>query len=750
MLQFKFVLIHLFLILLLSESTLLQAETAAGDSSHADLSEVGFIAEALHVETPPDLDGEVLHDEVWQKATPVTGFYQTTPDEGEPATEKTEVRVVYTAHTLFLGVVCYDDQPDRIIVSDSRRDASLNDTDSFQVILDTYHDKQNGFVFGTNPAGIEYDAQVTNEGRGSFGRGRQRGGSGGGFNLNWDGSWEVRTRISRIGWSAEFAIPFRTLRFGKGKNQVWGINFQRNIRRRKETAYWARLPRQYNLNRVSLAGTLTGLQILSQKNLKVMPYALGEGARDFSEQQDTAWDGDAGFDIKYSLTPSLTLDATYNTDFAQVEVDEQQINLNRFNLFFPEKRPFFLENAGFFSVGSPGEVEMFFSRQIGISETGGTVPIVAGARVSGKLSGLNVGLLNMQTESMAADSIPANNFTVVRINKELPNRSAIGALLVNRQATGDLAQEDDYNRTFAVDGRLGIGKFGQISGYGARTVTPGLDGDEYAFQVSSSYNSQAWLLLATYTEVADNFNPEVGFLRRRGFRRPEFLIFHRYRPNHFLGLHELRPHVSYRGFWNFRGFQETGFLHIDNHWEWKNGYEIHTGINFTREGVTEPFEIFPGIAVPAGTYDHVEAQIVAFTNRGAWWSFRVFANIGGFFGGDRVALSPALRLRLRERFNTELSLSRNDIDLPVGSFVTNLFRARISYSFSPRLFVQGLLQYNDRDDVWSTNLRFGWLQTANTGLFVVFNETRDTFDNAFDIQNRSFIIKYSRLFDLLN
>lgn len=721
------------------------AVPADDDSLANDLLRSRPVARAFRVDTSPKLDGDVLNDPIWQRAEPVSGFTQTTPAEGAPASEPTEVRIVYTREAIYFGVVCFDREPEKIVAAGSQRDISLEDSDSFQFILDTYHDAQNGFIFGTNPAGREYDAQVTNEGRGSFRPGAQ-----GGLNVNWDGSWQVRTHVFDRGWGAEFAIPFRTLRFGEGQKQVWGVNFQRNVRRRNERAYWAALPRQFSLYRLSLAGDLVGIEVPGQRNLKVTPYALGQGSRDFAVHEQLQWHADAGVDVKYSISPSLTLDATYNTDFAQVEVDELQINLNRFNLFFPEKRPFFLENAGFFSVGSPGEIEMFFSRRIGIAEDGSQVPILGGLRLSGKLAGLNIGLLNMQTESVTDAGIPSNNFAVARINKELPNRSAVGFIVVNRQAMGNLAGDGDLNRTFAVDGRLGIGEYGQVSGYAARTHTPGLVGDEHALNLSLSYNSEAWLLNATYTEVGEAFNPEVGFLRRRGFRNPEFLIFHRYRPDDFLGFLELRPHVSYRGFWNFEGFQETGFLHIDNHWEWKNGYEIHTGINITREGVTDGFEIFPGVEVPPGTYDHAEAQIVALTNPAAWWRYTARAFVGGFFGGDRVALIQSLRFRASDTFNAEFSLSRNDIDLPGGSFVTNLFRARVAYSFSPRIFLQGLIQYNNRDDIWSTNLRFGWLQSANTGLFVVYNETRGNLDGAWDPMVRSLIFKYSQLIDVFN
>lgn len=701
------------------------------------------IANAVRVEEAPLLDGDVLSEAIWQDVDPVTEFWQTTPDEGKPASEETEVRIVYTAKALYVGIVCYDRNPDNIIVSHSRRDGSLTETDCFQILLDTYGDKRNGFLFGTNPAGVEYDAQITNEGQGFFGSG------GGGFNLNWDGSWDVRAKITDVGWCAEFEIPFRTLRFSDADVQTWGLNFQRNIRKRNESAYWVNLPRQFNIQKVSLAGQLTGLENIQQKNLKLMPYVLGEGSRDFDTQTETDYDNNFGIDLKYSVTPSLTLDVTYNTDFAQVEVDELQINLDRFNLFFPEKRPFFLENAGSFAVGSPSEVELFFSRRIGISEDGQEIPLFGGVRLSGKGAGMNVGFINMQTESVEEDTVQANNFTVVRLAKELKNRTSIGGIFVNRTGTGNLAPDNDYNRTIGIDGRLGIGEFLNFSGYAAQTYTPGLSDKQYSFELGGNYNSQFWLINGTYREVADNFNPEVGFLRRSDYRHFSGVVLHRHRPKNFIGILELRPHISYTGYWKFDGFQETGLLHMDNHWEWKNGYEFHTGLNFTTEGVTEPFEIYPGVIVPTGVYKHAEAQLVFNTNRGAWWSLAGRSHIGGFFGGNRISMSPILRLRAGETFNSEFSLSRNDVDLPGGSFITNLFRTRITYSFTPRIFISGLFQYNDRDDIASMNVRFGWQQTANTGLFLVYNDSQTDETGTFTTRFRSFIIKYSHLFDLL-
>ena len=703
---------------------------------------------AFPLTTLPVIDGEVIADGAWAQVPPTSGFWQVRPDEGQRATQLTEVFIGYTDEALYIGVMAYDDNPDGIIVADSRRDSSLSDTDSFQVIIDGLMDRQNGFVFGTNPAGVEYDAQVTNEGAGGF-----RGG-GSGFNLNWDTTWTVNAKISEMGWSAEMEIPFTALRFGSDEIQTWGINFQRNIRRNNEIAYWAPLDRQYNINRVSEAGYLEAIRVPNQRNLQFTPYALSMSDRGGSIISGTENNEEYGFDMKYSITPSLTLDLTYNTDFAQVEVDDLQVNLDRFSLFFPEKRPFFLENAGQFAVGNPREVELFFSRRIGVGAGGTQLPIDGGARLTGKVgNNTNVGFLQMRTESI--DGIASqNDFSVARVSQDLPNRSSIGFMYVERDGDGSVLnnKSKDYNRTFAVDGRWGIGDETLITGWAARTDTPGIDSRDSAGGVQAAYTSPEWVLNAGYSQVGENFNPEVGFLQRRGFRKYEAGIRRVIRPENLWGLHELRPHVNYRGYWDFDGNQETGYLHVDNHWEWESGMEIHTGVNFTQEGVKEPFEIVDGVTVPIGDYEHEEAQLVFQTDEGGDLSFSLRSTIGGFFGGDRVNLSPTVRYRRGEKFSTQLSWNHSDIDLPVpgGDFEVDVARLRVSYSFTPRISIQTLVQYNNRSDVIATNLRFAWLQSANSGLYLVYNEVDERGLGAPRRNAQQFIIKYSRILDIFN
>ena len=740
----------------------------------------GFpLARALRVSEPPVIDGDVLGDPAYADALLATGFVQSRPFEGEPSSERTEVRILYTADTLYFGIVCFTDDPTTIIAADSRRDSDLTDTDSFQIILDTYHDGLNGFIFGTSPAGVEYDGQVTNEGQGSgrFGGGgsgrpsnnRQQRGSGGGFNRNWDGVWQVAASVTDVGWTAEIGIPFRTLRYPPSEVQTWGINFQRNIRNRNEQAYWSPMPRQYTLNRLSLAGELQGLNVPAQRNLQITPYFLGDSTRP-AESARTVSTGDWGADLKYSLTPSLTLDATYNTDFAQVEVDDEQINLDRFTLFFPEKRPFFLENAGLFSVGQSGAVDVFFSRQIGIESEGrGIIPIIGGGRLSGKVgNNTNVGFLNMQTAESASPvgetlGTPQQNFTVARVRQDLANRSNIGVMFVNRQASGRFAGARDYNRTAAFDGRLGIGEGGTISGFFAQTDTPTSTPDQptnntHAYAFSAQHQSETARLSLGYTEVAPNFNPEVGFLARRSYRRMNGSVFATLRPDDLWGIHEIRPHVNHYTVFDFdTGRHESQFTHIDNHLEWRNGYEIHTGVNITREGLFQPFQIFPDVWVPPGRYDHSEVQLAGNTNLGAPVSFNVNAIAGGLFGGDRFTLTPSIAARAGETFNALFEWSYNDLRLPGGNFTTNLARVRLSYSFTTRMFFQALVQYNDREEIWSSNLRFGLLSDANSGLFIVYNDIqwlgsdldRFRYDQPPLGTGRTLTIKYSHLFNVL-
>jgi hypothetical protein len=705
------------------------------------------VLDAYALVTSPVIDGDILTDPAWKGVNPATNFWQVRPNDGQPASQRTEVYVAFSDSNLYVGVVAFDDDPDSIIITDSRRDSQLGNTDAFLMIIDGMLDRQNGFVFGTNAAGIEYDGQVTAEGTGGnaiFGIG--------GINLNWDATWQVQARVAEYGWSAEFEIPFRSLRFGNGESRDWGINFQRNIRRNNEVAFWSPLEKNRNLYRVSEAGTLRGVEPPPQRNLKITPYGLAN-ARRGGQLTGTETDTEFGIDIKYSITPSLTLDATYNTDFAQVEVDEQRVNLDRFNLFFPEKRPFFLENAGLFDVGNSQSAQMFFSRRIGIAEDGDVIPVDGGLRLSGKIgNSTNVGLLHMQTEAVE-DIAPGNRFTVARVSQELPNRSSVGMIITDRDGDGtfEKPEADDRNRAYAVDGSWGISDNLLLKGWFARTDTPGLDDDDQAFSFSGEYSSALWEMRGSYTEIENNFNPEVGFLSRTDYRRLSAFLQRRIRNDSWTKVLELRPHISFNNYWKFDGFNESRALHIDLPVHFRSGAQIANIYERTREGVIDPFEIVDGVVIPAGTYDHNRIRVHGNSDESKPFSYGAQALVGGRFGGDQLMFEPWAAYRIGETFRASLSFNYNKFDLPYenGEFTANLARLRLSYSFTPKMQLQGLIQYNEQADTIGTNVRFSWLQSANSGLYLVYNEVDERAAGA-PPTGREFIVKYSHIFDIFD
>ena len=689
-------------------------------------------ATAISISEAPMIDG-VLSDRVWQQAVPLTSFVQAEPLEGQPASERTEVRIAYDDEAIYVGVVLYDDDPSQIVATDSRRDANLNEMDSFQIIFDTYRDRQNGFVFGTTPAGVQYDAQVRDQGNPA---------------TNWDGSWDVKTSVTESSWTAEFRIPLRTLRYGPAP-QTWGVNAYRNIQRTRERAYWSPLERIYNLGRLSSAGELRGLQLKTPRNFKLLPYVISSANRDFRPRVATDVDGDGGFDAKFGVTPSLNLDAAYNTDFAQVEVDTQQINLTRFNLRFPEKRPFFLENSGLFQVGKGNELDLFFSRRIGLDDNGALVPIRGGGRLSGKVNGFNVGALNMQTADVG--SVRSNNFSVLRTSRELPNRSGVGVMFVNRAGTGGLARANDWNRTFGTDARFGLGEHFTMSGFAARTETPGRSGRDSAYNVDSNWDNGQHQAGFEWGVTGEDFNPEVGFLETPGGYRRFRVRFEetlRQAKVRSWGFRELLPHMNYTRYDYLDGGLLNAELHVDNHWDWENGQFFTVGLNGTWDGLREPFEVYPGIVVPAGEHGGLRTTLRYNSDRRKWLYGRALWDIGTFLNGTQS--SPTFQLIVREggRVSLDTTWNYRQITLPQGAFHTNLGNMRVTYNFTPSVFVQSLLQYNDRTNRWSTNLRFHWLQTAGTGLFVVYNNTESL--NGIGPINRAFIVKYVRQFDILN
>ena len=700
------------------------------------------------IRTAPVIDGR-LDDAVWKEAAVFTDFVQREPQEGTPVSERTEVRIAADGEALYVAAWLYDKDARGIVPGEKIRDGTLTNSDYFGFILDTFHDRQNGFLFATTPAGIEHDEQIVREGEGGgvlvSGQTRAQSGSLGGVNLNWDASWKVATSVDSLGWYAEFRIPFSTIRYGGGAVQTWGFNIARGIRRKNEDALWSRVSRQFSINRLSQAGTLEGLQVPVQRIATLTPYVLGTSTRNYATESKFRTPTDWGADAKYGITPSLTLDLTYNTDFAQVEVDEQRTNLTRFPLFFPEKRPFFLENAGVFAAGTPQAVDLFFTRRIGIDSLGQPVPIVGGGRVTGRVGGLTVGALQMFTDD--APSGKGNSYSVARITKELSARSRFGVIGVQRMRTGT---SDDYNRVLGADARLGVGQSWTFDWWGSKSETPGRSGSELAYSARAEYKTRDWNNSVRILEVGSGFNPEVGFMSRpAGFRYYELTGMRLVRNANWTRVRQWNPHVSYRGYFGMDDYYQSGQVHLDfTEAEFNSGGRFGPEVNLYHEGLQQPFAISNGVRLPVGGYDWAQLGLDWSTDPSAPLSMVVRGDAGQFYNGRRNGGTLTVTGRRGSAISSTLTLDYQDVSLDQGDFIRKLIGWKVAYFFTPRVFVQTLTQYNNQQHVFSANLRFAWLNTAGTGLFVVFNdgEQANGFSRWETPLARSLTVKYTRQF----
>ena len=716
--------------------------------------------------TAPTIDGKV-NDEIWNSTLPYSNFTQQEPDEGQPATERTELRFLADQTNLYISVIAFDREPDGIIVTQSRRDGDLNDTDSIQILLDTFNDGQNAFVFGTNPFAIEYDGQVMNEGQTSGSLGRS--GSGGsqrgqvsGFNANWDADWTVHAGITDRGWEAEFAIPLKTLRYKAGANQTWGVNAMRIIRRRNEQVFLSPVPRGYTIHRVSVAGKLNGLELPTRRQLQLIPFGVSSVVDNKTVQtKQVTKNAEIGLDLKWGVTSTLTLDVTANTDFAQVEADQEQINLTRFALFFPEKRPFFLENAQTFQFGHSQAIDLFFSRRIGIGANGVPIPIIGGGRLSGKMNGYNIGILNMQTESevderTSAVLAPTNNFSVLRVVREV-GRSSFGAMFTNRVASGQYALPDDYNRSYGLDMALQATPNSKLFAFVARTDSPQRKGgSDYSGRAFYSYANQLVQSSLGYSEVGENFNPEMGFLARRNYRRVEGRTAVSYDPERWDWIRRFYPHANFNAFWNR---QDGGLETFDGHWHpfdimqsngGRFGYAVNTAMDRPRTSFTA-YSDADGktVIIPPGEYSWAQGFLEYSTNQSAPFYVGLRQSIGKYYDGDLLGWNASLTARAGTRLTASVGWSRDKVSLPQGRFTNDLLPVRVNYSFTRFASVDGLLQYNSQAATFSSNVRLALLSRSGTGFFVVYNNQQDTSTRTpATVLGRSFIIKMSRLFDL--
>ena len=697
---------------------------------------------ALRISDGIRVDG-VLDDDAWQRATMAKDFTQSEPREGQPATEPTEVMIAFDEEFLYIGARMRDSDPDREIVNDIRKDFREDDQDDFEVIIDTFRDRRNGYVFIVNPEGGRADRQIANEGRD--------------INASWDAVWEVKTQRGPEGWTAELRIPFRTLRFDPGMDQSWGINFSRRIRRKNEVTFWAPVPRAYNLMRLSMAGEVTGLHPgQAGRDIRVKPYLLTTTLR---EPGTTGFGNEVngGVDAKVAVTRGLTLDLTVRPDFAQVEADEQQVNLTQFSQFFPEKREAFLENSGVFYVGdaarqnrvfvppTPDEDNLlFFSRRIGIRADRKPLDIDAGARLTGVAGGFGIGLINMQVRGDGTTD--ANNYTALRLRKNIGGGSDVGVLLMQRQSTDD---GDNYNRVAGVDANIRF--FGRVdwNSYLVGTRTPGLAGDQYAARTSVNFEGNFFHGKAGVLSLGENFNNDLGFYRRVGVKkwltdmglrpRPEWL-----RRN---GIRELHPHVTWELYTDQGNHMVQKRLHTANSFFFENGAVVELAYNPMFNVLESPLQLHPGAdPLPAGPYGWNEIGILANTDLSRPLSLQSRWTFGGLYNGSQKSVNATLTWRpdFRLRLSAGVQRTDADLDLASGRFVNSVYTMRANYSFTPTMFVDALSQYDPTTEQLNANVRFNLIHHPLSDLFIVYNDQRFLTADA-PVAGRSVAVKFTQM-----
>ena len=694
--------------------------------------------EARFTNAPPEIDGN-LSDPEWNFADKVTDFMQREPDNGQPGSERTEAMILFDDNYIYVGFMMYDSQPDRITATDLRRDSALRNDDTIAVLFDTYHDRRNAFLFRVNPLATKYDAQYRNE--------RQ-------INADWDERWQAATKITDEGWSAEFRIPLRTLRYNTGSH-VWGVDFKRELQRTNEEMNWSNYRRGFQFNQVSQAGNLTGLRDIGlTQRFRFQPYVTGSGSQfNVTDEPYNDADGNIGIEnFKAQITSNLTADFTVNTDFAQVEDDTERVNLTRFPLFFPEKREFFLESSNNFAFGSGGgrgggghfgapSVSLYHSRRIGLVG-GEPVSMLYGAKLTGKVGSTDIGVVNAQTGNsdvfFTSDdeeySYPGKNFTVLRLKQDIFERSTVGMIFTNAQGEGA------YNRVAGVDASFRFWDYMSIAGEVASVVDDSklLADDEaednpITGRFGAGWNSDQWNLSGTYQRIDEDFRTDLGFLQRRDIVTQNYRAGWNPRPSFAPAIRQFRFSASYNNMTDTGGnFLEQGYGLMTNV-NFQSGDRITFNVSQDKERLDRTFWLSfeDGIFVPPGDYQGTDYWLSFDSFNARPLSGRFRASWGDYWDGTRYSLSPGGTVRFNEKFSLSPSYSFNHVELPTGIYDTHTVTTRVTYNFNERWLTNSLVQYNSVSGRASVYARLRYVINEIDSFYLVYKSTR-TWDGIWD------------------
>jgi hypothetical protein len=678
------------------------------------------------------LDGR-FDEPAWRRALPATDFKQQIPQNGAPPTERTEVRFLYSRDTLYMGVTCFDDEPDKLLGNTMKRDEGLRSDDRFIWEFDTFLDARNGYYFEMNPSGLMADALLTTQGQ----------------IRDWDGIWNAHVRRSEIGWTIEIELPFRTFNFDPNA-EAWGVNFQRTVRRKNEESFWT----GWGLNqgmRIQYTGLLLGIRDVSQGHgLELRPYGVTSAlASPGRGRTETKTDAGAGIDAYYSVTPALRANVTVNTDFAQTEVDQRQVNLTQYSLFFPEKRGFFLEGASYFDFASFEQngvvnrnlaVVPFFTRRIGLDTNGDPQKIDLGLKLTGQAGRQDIGL--MQIRTAREDGTPGEDFTALRVRRNIFRQSYVGALFTRRDArTRESAiplvaplSTFDALSTFGADFRLGTTTFHgnqniHLTGYYLTTTNPLKQGKNGAWGANFEYPNDRYIGRFNYREVQENYDPAVGFTLRNGYRRYAPQARFQPRPRRVQGRTRFGVQQYQFGVSGDLQYLTAGNDPLLRQWDFtvfQADFQSQEQIQFhvipTYERLDRNFTISRGVTLPIGTdynYSRYRLQVRTADYR----TFAVTSNYetGSFYSGDRDQVSFDVGVRPRRGVVLYLYGEWNKIALPQGRFTTRLYRAILDTQFNPWVSLSNTIQYDSVSAVMGWQSRFRWILTPGSDFYIVYN-----------------------------
>ena len=693
------------------------------------------------------VDG-ILDEAVWQRASVANNFTQREPNEGEPASEKTEVRVLYDDEFIYFGAICFDSSPELVGGSELGRDDSFANDDKFSILIDTFHDHRNGFVFSTNPLGTQFDALITDENVN--------------FNVEWDEKWDSKVTINEKGWEIEIAIPFKSLRSSKSEVQTWGLELARLIRRKNEMTYWSGWDRDYQFFHVSQAGHLTDLKhVKTGLKLRVKPFAVG-GFSQTPKNSGSKFKNESQVgieDLKISLTSSLTADFTANPDFAQAEVDAAELNLTRFSLFFPEKREFFLEGAGIFDFGterprygsSAPDLLVFFSRRIGLENKVSTqqentpIPIFAGAKVTGDIAGFQFGAINMHTDKKNVN--PQTNYGVVRVKKKLLGRSYIGGILTNKIASGG----EHYNRVGGIDGNFVLFEKLLLRGFLTQSDTFGIKEKNLAHQGVLRWDTDQVRGELERTRIDENFNPEIGFVLRKNMIKKKLRTTWRPRPE----IDSIRQLTISSGHEWFNS-QTTGSLESrENDFyfgiDYESGDLVAFSGNSNYELLAETFQVHPTAALPIGSYNFKDYMLRLRTYDGRRASGELEIEGGTYYNGNKLTVDFEGEIDINKHFSVILEHEYNKVNLATSSFVARVVNTGLNYNLTNKLLTSTAIQYDNVYDRFLLNVRLNYIYRPGDDIFIVYNDTRD-FDPTYrgffgGLVNRTLMVKFNHSFD---